>query len=73
MFGYMGETSNQQLLDGELELLDLVFQLAAFVGSDACRNNRPGHAAGSPQSSLRGHKDVGHILQSGVKYRGVDG
>jgi hypothetical protein len=36
---------DEQLLDGKLELLYLVFELAAFVARDAGGNHGPSHAA----------------------------
>lgn len=45
-------SSDQQLLDGDLELVNLVLELAALVGGHAGGNDRPGHAAGAAKSSL---------------------
>lgn len=57
--------SDEQLLDGELQLLDLVLQLAALVGGDAGRDDGARDAAGAAQSSLGCDEDVGHVLQQG--------
>ena len=56
-------SSNEQLLDGELELLNLVLQLTAFVSGDASGNHGPGHAAGAAKSCLRGNEHIGDVLQ----------
>ena len=53
---------DEQLLNGQLELLDLAFQLAALIGGDRAGNDRSRHAAGTAQCCLGGHKHVRDIL-----------
>ena len=59
------EGLDQELLDVELELLDLVFHLAALVGRDAARDDGPGDAARAAQSGLGRDKDVRDVLVLG--------
>jgi len=46
-FFCFGGFSNQQLFDGELEGVDLVFELTSFVGGYAGSDHWPGDTAGT--------------------------
>jgi hypothetical protein len=58
-------SSDQQLLNGQLELLDLGLELAALIGGDAACDDWAGYTAGAAQGRLGGDKHVGHVLQGG--------
>ena len=55
---------NQQLLNGVLQLLDLVLQLRAFVGRDRAGDNGARHAARAAECLLVRHKHVRDVLRT---------
>ena len=57
-------SSDEELLDRQLQLVDLVLELAALVGGDAGSDHGAGHAAGAAKRRLGGDKDVRDVLRS---------
>ena len=53
---------NQELLDGVLELLDLILELRAFVCRDRRCDHGTGDAARTPKRLLVRHEDVRDVL-----------
>lgn len=53
---------NQQGLDLVLDGKDLVLDAGSIVGSHRSSNHRTGNSASSTKGSLRGNKNVGHVL-----------
>ncbi len=54
---------DQQLLNGKLEGMDLVFKLTSFVSSHAGSDHGPGDTASTAQSCLGRDENVGDVLQ----------
>ena len=53
---------DQQLLDGQLGVINLALQLAALGGNDGGRDDGARDIAGTAQGDLARHKNVGHVL-----------
>lgn len=60
----LNKDSVHEFFDCVLDGLDLALQLFRFVRSHTSRNNRPRNTARSPESNLRRHKDIRHILDT---------
>jgi len=58
----LSSASDQQLLDGVLELLNLRLELTAFVGGDGAGDDRAGDAACTPERLLGRHEHVRDVL-----------
>ena len=55
---------DEELLDGVLQLLDLVLELRALVGGHGGGDHRPRHAARAAKRLLVRDEDVWHVLRA---------